>query len=248
MKYIIFLLLLNYCVSHISAQTPNAKNVKNSFEKSLKYSVIFGQSYKEALQLYKKEKKMWKNTFIDTTEFLVMSAVVFPELIRYSQLKDLFETEMLSLLYVEQGSKVCDFSIGQFQMKPSFAENIEIMIKQDSILNQVCNFSYTNKVSTIPSLKTTRKLRLLRLQNRKWQLQYLHAFYLLMQQKTATLTFSNTQQKIRLFATAYNAGFQLSIIDLIAKQNDKYFPYGKHIWRESYSYADVAIEFYEKKL
>ena len=51
-------------------------------------------------------------------------AVVFPELIRYSALRDKIEITLLKSLYIYKGDDYADFSIGQFQMKPSFAELI----------------------------------------------------------------------------------------------------------------------------
>ena len=55
--------------------------------------------------------------------------IVFPELIRYSLFRDYLETTMLERLYVKEGTSGADFSIGHFQMKPSFAEKIEIAAK-----------------------------------------------------------------------------------------------------------------------
>ncbi len=52
-------------------------------------------------------------------------AIVFPELIRYAQLRDRIEMLALSTLYVQYGDKYADFSVGRFQMKPSFARQIE---------------------------------------------------------------------------------------------------------------------------
>ena len=52
-------------------------------------------------------------------------AVVFPELVRYSALMDFMETTAVKALYQQKGVKGADFSIGRFQMKPSFVEDLE---------------------------------------------------------------------------------------------------------------------------
>jgi hypothetical protein len=51
-------------------------------------------------------------------------AVVFPELTRYSYIRDVAETAALELSYILGGD--VDFSIGKMQMKPSFAAQIEV--------------------------------------------------------------------------------------------------------------------------
>ncbi|HMR44504.1 MAG TPA: hypothetical protein PKC40_11755, partial [Saprospiraceae bacterium] len=58
-------------------------------------------------------------------------AVVFPEMIRYNLVKDFFETSALELIYANLGSREVDFSIGIFQMKPSFIEKLEDIIIQN---------------------------------------------------------------------------------------------------------------------
>ena len=54
-------------------------------------------------------------------------AVVYPELLRYSPAQDVIEVEVNRRLYAlhNLGGVRTDFSMGLFQMKPSFAERIE---------------------------------------------------------------------------------------------------------------------------
>lgn len=49
---------------------------------------------------------------------------------RYNALKDDIESESLKVLYVQFGKTYADFSIGVFQMKPSFAEGVETLAAQ----------------------------------------------------------------------------------------------------------------------
>lgn len=53
-----------------------------------------------------------------------LQAIVFPEIMRYNGLKDGIETESLRTLYVQFGEDYADFSIGLFQMKPCFAQQL----------------------------------------------------------------------------------------------------------------------------
>lgn len=57
-------------------------------------------------------------------------AIVSPELIRWTAFKDFFETTALELLYVKKGKTYADFSIGHFQIKPSFVEQLEAYVSQ----------------------------------------------------------------------------------------------------------------------
>ena len=58
-----------------------------------------------------------------------MQAIVFPELMLYNSVKDDIESESLRVLYVQFGKAYADFSVGPFQMKPSFAEEVETKAK-----------------------------------------------------------------------------------------------------------------------
>ena len=58
-------------------------------------------------------------------DYEICSSIDFPELIRYSVLKDKMEGYILMTFYKLHGSKFSDYSVGYFQMKPSFIENLE---------------------------------------------------------------------------------------------------------------------------
>ena len=61
-----------------------------------------------------------------------VTAIVYPELLRYNYIQDFIETSGLELIYMRYGAKTADFSIGHFQMKPSFAEHIEKYIEKNA--------------------------------------------------------------------------------------------------------------------
>ena len=97
-----------------------------SVRKKLKYENIFGDSYREAIEFldendsiineYLGYDKQYKNEKL---------AIVFPELLKYTLYQDLLETTALELIYTSYGKSYADFSIGYFQMKPSFIEDLE---------------------------------------------------------------------------------------------------------------------------
>ena len=62
-------------------------------------------------------------------------AIGAPELMRYSMVSDFIETEILELSYVDHGLDYADFSIGKFQMKPSFVERLEAEICNRPLLH-----------------------------------------------------------------------------------------------------------------
>lgn len=170
-------------------------------------------------------------------------SIIFPELVRYSYFKDLLETTALSTLYTN-GAKV-DFSIGQFQMKPSFVEKLEMEIKnypdQFKEYKKIRSYSGSNE-------KEIRKERVERLQNMDWQLEYLNCFCAIIDQKIDSHKF-NTEELIRIYATAYNYDFQKNLEEINRWQNTKTYPYGMKAPPEiQYSYAEVAIYFYKNDI
>ena len=90
------------------------------------YQTIFEKEWKEAEKYITGQKEIWMVIF---SEFGLRAelaeAVVFPELVLYSALQDCIETTAVKGLYLQGGTRGADFSIGRFQMKPSFAEALE---------------------------------------------------------------------------------------------------------------------------
>jgi len=141
---------------------------------SIDYATVSGDDYKKAKQRIASLETQFSICFPNQKK--MAQAVVFPELIRYHLLRDLFETESLKLIYVEEGSQIIDFSIGLFQMKPSFVENIENYLQKYPCLTESTNnFSKINDFKT-SEIKKIRTQRIERLQQTDWQILYLSAF------------------------------------------------------------------------
>lgn len=205
------------------------------------YPNIFGNDYKNAIKFFKVNKDVIErtlNTF--NIDIKIATSVVFPERIRYSIVKDFFETAFLEVFYVENGSSQVDFSIGHFQMKPSFAEKVEFFVK----FNQRLSFKYNVLINyKQKDIKLIRKKRIDRLKNLNYQLIYISAFYDIV--KTVFFIDNmNEKLKIKFFATAYNYGFDKTQNNLIKNINKKYFPYGSSYPGKQYSYSNISYYFY----
>ena len=173
-------------------------------------------------------------------------AVAFPELIRYSAFSDLIETASNKLLYINGGKEAADYSIGYFQMKPSFIEQLEVCSKK---------YNYHTKFKSLlidfRDIKKVRATRIQRLENIQWQIRYLKAYWSIMDEKYKTKTFLNIEEKIRFYATAYNYGFTKPDDEILAYQQVKAFPLGKNINNNQIAFSDFSIEFinnYSSKL
>ncbi len=201
----------------------------------------FGDSYNDAINFCTKNKKeftaiLQKHGIVEQ----ISSAIVFPELIRYNRFRDFAETSALELLYINHGKKVADFSIGRFQMKPSFVETIETLLRNDSLLKN--EFDCELKYPTADSSEI-RKIRLDRLKNQEWQFLYLACFIKLAEKAYSNYMNDNPENQLLILSSAYNRGFGATYDELKILSETKTFPYGnKHLGR--YSYYDIAKFYY----
>lgn len=165
-------------------------------------------------------------------------AIVAPEVCWYSALWDKGETYALKVLYVQNGKG--DFSIGYFQMKPSFAEQIENFIKNDNTLKK--NYSELLISEDIP--QAIRAERISRLSSLKYQTLYLAAFYEIASNKVSGWKSNNKNQYqlLKNIATLYNGGLSISESMALQLQNKTQFP---SMATQKYNYSDLVVEFYQ---
>lgn len=136
-----------------------------------------------------------------------LKAIVFPELIRYNKFFNAIEIESLKYLYVSEGKDYADFSVGYFQMKPSFGE----MVEKDGLTMLPKRYLPTSGWSAAQTdNEESRRARVIRLSNTADQLLYLCAFYKLCENRFKGSKFGGQVEKLRLFATCYNAGYKRS--------------------------------------
>lgn len=172
-----------------------------------------------------------------------LSAIVFPEIMRYSQLKDDFESESLKVLYVQLGDQYADFSIGKFQMKPSFAEQIEKLT--DSLLpksiSKELNLSYSASASD-----SVRQERVKRLLDVDWQQVYLTAFVLVCDHLYKGVEFEKELDKLQFYAAVYNGGFDKNKnwIDKRIERGESYLENGMP--GNKFNYCAIATYYFKK--
>ena len=110
-------------------------------------------------------------------------AVIFPELVRYSALRDKMEITLLKALYINLGDEYANFSIGQFQMKPSFAEIIRR--QAPSVLGRRSEIEFKNP-SEYEGISYFRKSIVSDLEDPRTQLNYLIVFFKICEKKYKT--------------------------------------------------------------
>ena len=211
-----------------------------SINEGVRYEKIFGKDYRNAVDYFIKNKKtlvVALNQFNTPKEIII--PVIFPEKIRYSLIQDLFETEAVKIVYVNYGSKYVDFSIGDFQLKPSFAENIEKDILKYPDLKEKYQKFLRYKQS---DLKEIRKNRTERLESLNFQLIYISAFYDIVTHKF-DLKDKTEAEKIQFIASCFNSGYHFSQKEIEKHIAYKYFPYGKSYKGPQYAYTKVALYF-----
>jgi len=211
--------------------------------KSPDFPSVFGKDYTRAQEFMKTNGtyfEMVSKRFGNDPRFL--KGIVFPELIRYSQFSDLLETGTLEWLYVEGGSKAADFSIGHFQMKPSFVETLEGFVSSEESLKEEYGFLVLNG-----SGSSFRKTRIDRMKDQAWQFVYLSCFFDCALKKFATEKWSSDEDKLRFIATVYNAGLHLSKDEIQKLIFFPSFPYGtKFSAQDQYAYSDVAVDYFQR--
>lgn len=178
---------------------------------------------------------------LSDNEMLFACAIVSPEVSQYSQLEDIAQFKAMALVYILHAQG--DYSIGYFQMKPSFAARIETLVGADKeLLRRHAPLIISYSKEEDPDGRRKRHDRLDRLTNLGWQVRYLAAFVDIVKQKTASTRFKDDNEKLRYWATLYNAGVDSSPSRVASCMKKKQFPRRG----ERFNYADVTVEFYNK--
>jgi hypothetical protein len=173
----------------------------------------------------------------------VLLPVVFPELLRSSVIRDEAEALGMAVLYVNGGARLADFSVGRFQMKPSFAEALEAVLPTLPDLPEA--LSAITRYPEALDERGRRAARLGRLRDQAWQLRYLAAFEHVVEWRSRTAS-QPTEVRIRFLAAAYNRGFWFTAEEIRAAGLWRLFPRAGRGAPGPYRYADVAVDFYER--
>jgi hypothetical protein len=197
--------------------------------------------WQQAVELAAAHRATWKEVFASLhADAAECEAIIAPELMRYSRLQDGVEQTALHLLYVKGGKERANFSIGMFQMKPSFAEEVEAEWMESALCHTYK--LYFDRSNT----DEARRRRLARLKDERWQCVYLALFTRLLLLREPTLTSLPSAERVALLATAYNYSFHAPPEVLRRKQHRRTFHLdilpGKGT--TYYSYAEIARAWY----
>jgi hypothetical protein len=211
----------------------------NSFSQQPDYKRIFGGDWEKA-EAFVTENESWMKQLSEKYDvsYPAAIAVAFPELIRYSALRDKMEITLLKTLYINLGEDYANFSIGQFQMKPSFAELVhkKIPLLKGKLKNQLKERTGNNDI------RKYRTSIVMDLEQPEFQFLYLIAFIKICE-TIYNLKDLDEDQKIKFLAAAYNYSFQKSFEE-VNEMIDKRFFYTKLVKAETYSYSDISAFWY----
>jgi hypothetical protein len=210
---------------------------------NLNYRQIYGKDWIKADQ-WVSDNKSWmqKECRLFRVDYNMAVSVVFPELIRYSALRDKIEITLLKALYTHKGAEYSDFSVGFFQMKPSCAEAIldELVISADRKSNHFFNRLHHNL-----SGKDKRRVILAELEDPESAFIYVLAMLRLLDIKYENAIWKNADERIMFFATAYNSGFRNNEITIRKKMKQDSFYTGLIKPDHCYSYGAISLLFYK---
>jgi len=225
--FIPFLLFLFFASNQILAQ------------KIEDYHASHQSEFEEALLWVKNHKQLIiKYLGQDAKKIL---SIAFPELVRYKAWQDFLEMSSLEIAYVSEGSQQVDFSVGCFQIKPSFVEYLESQQKNYFLEERYAKYLNLNHLEK----KQARKKRLERLKTPEAQLAYLKIFYKMAQQKFPHLQKLSEKKQLIFLANLYNAGLQCSVLAIEKLEKQKKFPYGKRYKGTQYNYGEISWYFYQ---
>ncbi len=172
---------------------------------------------------------------LSSEEQLIAISIVAPEISQFSSFQNFLELRTLFVMYLNTGQS--DFSVGYFQMKPSFIELMEKKVKSSSLLTK----EYKDVIPK-GSMRAKRKFRLERLGSLQGQLRYLKLFIDIVKINTSSINFNNFETKLKYWATLYNSGLDLQEPDVLTRQGQKLFPR----YEKKYNYSSIALEFYHE--
>jgi hypothetical protein len=216
--------------------------LKSGLSQSINYEDLFGDDWKKAVT-FEKENRIWMEPLLvkNHISYPIAISIIFPELVRYSALKDKMEITLLKTLYVNLGEDYANFSIGQFQMKPSFAEMIRENAPDVTGRNSEITF---NQISDFDDIKDFRKSIISDLEDPKSQINYLIIFIKICEKKFI-ISRKDDQSKVKFLATAYNFGIDKKK-EVIENMIDKKFFNTKLFKTDNYSYADVSLFWFKQ--
>jgi hypothetical protein len=214
------------------------------FYHSVDYQQIFSKDYENAREFMTKNASLFINysSSFQTDPEIIMP-VLFPEAIRFSIVSNYLEIKSLELAYVYSGS--ADYSIGFFQMKPSFIEDLEQMImKQPEKLSKYDSLLIDDSLT----ITEIRKVRINRLKNLDYQIVYANCMYDILKIIYPDIFLYDKPAQIKFISTAYNHGFLTGEKEILDYSNRAFFPMNGKNNTSSFVYNEISLYFYKNDL
>jgi hypothetical protein len=220
-----------------------AGSLESAMAQTLNYQDIFGNDWQKALTFVETNNKWIKPVLAKyKISYPLALAIVFPELVRYSALRDKMEITLLKALYTNLGEDYANFSIGPFQMKPSFAELIREKAPQAMGRKTKTLFK---DISEYDNIAQYRAAIIKELEDPVTELNYLVAFIKICESTLNNKEWSDEKSKVKFLSTAYNYGINKTPEE-IAGMTDKKFFNTKLYKTTNYCYSEVALFWYNQ--
>ncbi len=209
----------------------------NLFSKDIR--TLYPKEYKNALSLKPQYEALFKERGFENSDFYI--AIVFPEMIRYNEIQDELESLLNKVAYTTIDT-YSGCSISPFQIKPACALEIEEIVKSNKELKKkyplICDLDSSNSFST--KLK-----RINRLQQKKYQIEYLLAFVDICETKY-NLSKESEIEKLRVTSAAYNIGLLENVDDFDNFLSINCFPHGSKSPDSYWNYTELVLDFYDQ--
>ena len=210
--------------------------------KNENFEQLFPYDFQKATRFLTNEKWMDDSIRKHQLNPKEVLAIIFPELIRYNSIQDKIETLTLETLYIQYGKDYANFSIGEFQIKPSFAEKAEIdFLKLYGEKKLREHFNIQSGDTTQSELNRAKRLK--RMKGQAGMVNYLCLFWKIMTAKYPA--WKNKEEQIKFLASAYNCGYWKPKKKIEAYESKNFFHTGLVITSTKYCYADIAWYFYQ---
>ena len=209
------------------------------------YAAIFGDKYADAERFVSQSGWIAGTLQLSADDTRVAVAVVFPEIVRFNAIEDDIQVRGLKVLYVQYGRAYANFSVGRFQMKPSFAEHLEADYRH--LFSDGERRAIGLPVFEGGDTPGTRDQRVRRLDDMAWQVRYLRLFMLVMGKRYPTAAANGIEDRLRFYATAYNAGYLSGDAALRRMMPRRSFHVALVLPSATYSYAEVALFFFRRQ-
>jgi hypothetical protein len=229
LSVLIFLLLDFCCCQHLRAG-------------DFVYPEVFGNNWKKA-ELFVSENEGWMSDLLlkNKVDYQLAISMVFPELVRYSAIRDRIEITLLKALYVNYGTDYANFSIGVFQIKPSCAEEI---LKEIPGLRDKKWTAHFKAINPTLSENEKRSIIVRELEDTRSQLLYVASIVKILNKRFRNYKWDSDLDKVKFYAAAYNGGFSNGETYIRKQMNSTSFHTGLIKSDNHYCYADIAAYYF----